>query len=280
MIRSLWDRTVICSLLTMDNRLHVGALLKAGRRARRVRQSFLADELGYSSAALSHVEAGKNRPSEELLRVYAEHLAAPGRKDQLFRLLSGPDPVRPEDVAALVTPEDPGHFLAIFKEVTSKYSRRQSSDRFSSSGLRSSSRLRSSSSEPSSKALLQHVVSTLQDHMQRQGGKVVLPGRDMSDFGTGFPISADLLDVSQSLVIDVKVSPVFNPRWVPAAIGNAVLLREHGFRFALCVTSSPDFKGRDDVVRALRQYDVRLIWTKIDVDDNGELRSVRFSERI
>ena len=262
----------------MDERLHLGALLKAARRARRVRQSFLADELGYSSAALSHVEAGKNRPSDELLQVYAEHVAAPGKKDEFIRLLASPDLARPEGVATLVTPDDPGHFLALFKEVTSKYSRRPSSDRLSSSSVRSSRRQRSPFGEPSSKELLEHVVSALQEHMQNQGGKVVLPGRDMSDFGTGFPISADLLDISQSLVIDVKVSPVFNPRWVPAAIGNAILLREHGFRFALCVTSSPDFKGRDDVVRALRQYDVRLIWTEVDVDDEGELRSVRFSE--
>ncbi|MGA1035921.1 MAG: helix-turn-helix domain-containing protein, partial [Ilumatobacteraceae bacterium] len=85
----------------MDERLLVGALLKAGRRARRVRQSFLADELGYSSAALSHVEAGKNRPSDEVLEVYARHLAAPGKAELLVRLLSDPETVRPEAVAEL-----------------------------------------------------------------------------------------------------------------------------------------------------------------------------------
>ena len=98
----------------------------------------------------------------------------------------------------------------------------------------------------------------------------------MSDFGTGFPISSDLIALTESLVIDVKVSPVFNPRWVPAAIGNAVLLREHGFRFALCVTSSPDFRGREDVIKALRRHDVRLMWANVDIDDEGFIVDVSF----
>jgi transcriptional regulator with XRE-family HTH domain len=259
----------------MDERLLVGALMKAGRRTRRVRQSFLADELGYSSAALSHVEAGKNRPSDEMLEVYARHLAAPGQAELLVRLLSDPESVRPEAVAELITPEDPAHFLAMFKEVTTKYSRRNSGERLSS-GFRSSSRQWSSRGEPSSKETLERVVSALQDHLQNRGGKVVLPGRDMSDFGTGFPISSDLIELTDSLVIDVKVSPVFNPRWVPAAIGNALLLREHGFRFALCVTSPPDFRGRDDVVRALRKYDVQLMWARVDIDDDGLIADIKF----
>jgi hypothetical protein len=120
-------------------------------------------------------------------------------------------------------------------------------------------------------------VSALQDHLQSRGGKVVLPGRDMSDFGTGFPISCDLIELNDSLVIDVKVSAVFNPRWVSAAIGNAVLLREHGFRFVLCVTSSPDFRGRDDVIRALSKHGVQLWWAKVDVDDEGFIGDVDIS---
>jgi hypothetical protein len=99
----------------------------------------------------------------------------------------------------------------------------------------------------------------------------------MSDFGTGFPISSDLIELTDSLVIDVKVSPVFNPRWVPAAIGNAVLLREHGFRFALCATSSPDFRGRDDVIRALSKHGVQLWWARVDIDDEGFIVDVELS---
>lgn len=259
----------------MDDKTQVGALLKAGRRARGVRQSELADELGFSSAALSHVEAGKNSASPDVLRAYAEKIAHPGKVEALIRALTSSDFIDPRSIAELITPDDPQHFLAIYREVVGNSSRRAPSERRASSSLRSSNRMWSSRPELPGRELWHQVISALQDHFQRRGGKVVIPGREVSDFGTGFPISADIIELTQSLVIEVKTSPMFKHSWVPAAIGNAVLLSDHDFRFALCVTAPRDFRGRDEVVRALHKYGVQLLWAMVDVNDDGDIRSIQ-----
>ena len=97
------------------------------------------------------------------------------------------------------------------------------------------------------------------------------PRRTVFDFSPVFLISADIIEFTKSIAIEVKTSPMVKHSWVPVAVGNAVWTCGHDFRFDLCVTAHEDFRNRDEVIRALRRYGVQPFWAMVDVDHAGDI---------
>src|SRR5215813_13112310 len=76
--------------------VHVGALLREWRAARRMSQLDLALEAEVSARHLSCVETGKAQPSREMVARLADALAAPLRERNALLMAAGYAPEYPE----------------------------------------------------------------------------------------------------------------------------------------------------------------------------------------
>jgi transcriptional regulator with XRE-family HTH domain len=83
--------------------VHVGALLREWRAARRLSQLDLALDAGVSSRHLSYVETGKSQPSREMVARLADTLHMPLRDRNALLMAAGYAPEYPE--RPLTTPE-------------------------------------------------------------------------------------------------------------------------------------------------------------------------------
>ncbi|HET9396089.1 MAG TPA: helix-turn-helix domain-containing protein, partial [Nitrospiraceae bacterium] len=83
--------------------IHVGALLREWRAARRLSQLDLALEAGVSSRHLSYVETGKAQPSRDMIARLADALEMPLREYNALLVAAGYAPKYRE--TALDTPE-------------------------------------------------------------------------------------------------------------------------------------------------------------------------------
>lgn len=249
----------------MFSRSIVGAILKAARRARGVRQGALAEELGMSQAALSHVESGRNAASQKVLEVYARRLVGPQAAPEFIELLNTGTPSSLARIAELVAPSNPKLFEATVDQlVSSKESRSPRSDWFEA-GFQASA-LQTVSSRPSrfdrstSFEERDDVMRALRSYITERGGRVLLAGRDSSDFGLGFPIKCDLIETTHSLVIEMRSPNRHDSRFLTEVVGKAVLLRDYGFKYVLCFLSPPSSKLDVISMETARRYGAAVIW--------------------
>lgn len=256
----------------MFDQRFLGAVLKAGRKVRGLRQGQMAAELGLTSAALSHVESGRNAASPRVLETYTRALVGAERAPALRELLLSGDPDRISELASMINPENPREFLALFEDL-----RGGSNVQFRRNEWRQFSTLSERKVDPrfGERSLLdrkkmieqrERAVEAIQEVIRSRGGRALIAGRESSDFGMGFPLRCDLIETTKSLVFEVRQSHRFDPRFVAEMVGKAVLLKEHGFTLVLCLMSPPMSKFDERAIEAIRTHGGRVAWMAADVE--------------
>ena len=264
----------------MFDQRFVGTVLKAGRKLRGLRQGQMAAELGLTSAALSHVESGRNAASPRVLETYARALVGTERAPALMELLLTGDPRRLSELAIMISPDDPREFLTIVDDLrgSSTLQTRSNEWRQISSYVerKLDSRIGERSLLDRKKMMEQRerAVEALQDFIRGRGGRVLISGRESSDFGMGFPLRCDLIETTNSLVFEVRQSHRFESRFVAEMVGKAVLLKERGFTLVLCLLSPPMSKFDEKAIEAVRSHGGRVTWIDSDLESFDEV--VRF----
>lgn len=265
----------------MFDQRFLGAVLKAGRKLRGLRQGQMAAELGLTSAALSHVESGRNAASPRVLETYSRALVGAERAPALRELLLSGDPDRLGELATMINPENPREFLALFEDLRGNANvqlRRNEWRQFSSFAERKIDPRFGERSLVDRRRLIEErerAIEALQDVIRIRGGRALIAGRESSDFGMGFPLRCDLIETTKSLVLEVRQTHRFDPRVVAEMVGKAVLLKEHGFTLVLCLLSPPMSKFDERAIAAIRAHGGRVTWITADPGSFDEI--VRFS---
>jgi transcriptional regulator with XRE-family HTH domain len=242
----------------------VGRILKTARKARGIRQGEMADLVGKTPAALSHIEAGRNAAPFDVLRIYAEHLFGLEHAGLFLECIEKGDESALRKIASLLDPDR---------------SRRVESYLFEK-GFDSADQLISrdwkvvtqntiprdfritylNTTAPSSFDERESTIRSLQALITERGGRFLIAGRDSPDFGTGFSMKCDLVETTRSLVIEVRAANRFESRFVTEMVGKAVLLSRQGFQFVLCFSSPPRSKLDLITVELARSFGAKVIW--------------------
>ena len=278
----------------MLDRATLGALLRAGRSVRGVKQSDLASSIPVTSPALSHVESGRNLPSDRILHAYAEVMVGPETADELVELLLRMSPSEIGAVADLVCPEDPQRFLAEYrnalgKAAASPQSRPEPTDKLTkerlselleafeeprtrSFGMRSSSQMfsRPTKLQPllriesrissQTKTNLQTTEETLAEFVEANGGQTLSTKTKSYEFGTGVDFRCDLVDIRHRVAYEIKSLDRLVGKTVAEFIGKAALLRKQDFRFVVCLTTPPSNEQQETTISTLKENGVLVIW--------------------
>jgi len=245
------------------NKALTGAVLKASRRLRGIRQADVAADLGLVATALSHVEAGRNMASAEVLRGYGRRLVDEKDVDRFVELMRSGKEGDLQRIAELVFPEDPDQLIqAVSDRLTS--GQRGSSQGWNFAPARLDSR-RVNYSKPISETprmfdQREPVMRALQSFIAMLGGRTLLSGRESQDFGMGFSMKCDLVETTHSLVVDVKSTNRFESRAVAEIVGKSVMLNKHGFRYVLCFTAQPNSRTDKLTLELAREYGASVIW--------------------
>lgn len=277
----------------MADRLSVGSVLKAARQARKVRQTKIAERAEVSSAALSHVEAGRNHPTIGTLKAYAEFVVDPEDTEEFFDILRGSDLLPLPRLAQMISPTNPERFLLLYKEARRRGKARSeiSTDRSVNEGVQPSliaeqhsgltgasfgapSRSGKSSSSQFSvaaRAEMEKVSQRLQQYLTKNGGRPIIPGGPSSDLGFGVSIECDLIEMTRSLVFELKSLHHLEDLRIVEMIGRASLLRMHEFQLVICLLSRPETPTAQKVTDILRKAGASVIWatTEGDPEDQG-----------
>lgn len=280
----------------MLDRSQLGAVLRAGRKIRRIKQSTLAETLDIGAPALSHVEAGRNQPSDRVLELYANAIVGPERSRDLIALLLRVDDSQISEVAEFISPERPDDFLDAYRDALRKSTRSRSvrleqrvmswnarddddyddeDDYPPSQGLRSMSSfpqmLKSSpqviASHPPSSMFSARLVEDKKSVSQRLvdlikaiGGQVLLTKTKTFEFGSGVSVHCDLIDITNKIAFELKNVDRLDSKTVVRAVGTAELLRNEGFRYVLCVTSDPRSRDNSGALQTLKAKGISVIW--------------------
>ena len=278
----------------MLDRSQLGAVLRAGRKIRRIKQSSLAEALDIGAPALSHVEAGRNQPSDRVLELYANAIVGPERSRDLIALLLRVDDSQISEVAEFISPERPDDFLGAYRDALRKSTRSRpvrleqrvmswnarddddyDDDYLPSQGLRSTSSfhqvLKSSpqiiASHPPSSMFSTRLVEDKKSVSQRLvdlikaiGGQVLLTKTKTFEFGSGVSVHCDLIDITNKIAFELKNVDRLDSKTVVRAVGTAELLRNEGFRYVLCVTSDPRSRDNSGALQTLKAKGISVIW--------------------
>ena len=277
----------------MLDRSQLGAVLRAGRKIRRVKQSDLAAALDISAPALSHVEAGRNQPSDRVLELYANAIVGTERSGDLIALLLRVDDSQISEVANFISPERPENFLDAYREARRKSTSSRSApleqrmmswqshvdgdddESPVSRGMRSTSSfpqvLKSSSrivaSHPPTSMFSARLVEDkksisqqLIDVIKVNGGQALLTKTKTFEFGSGVSIHCDLIDITNKIAFELKNVDRLDSKTVVRAVGTAELLRNEGFRYVLCVTADPGSRDNSAALQTLESRGVSVIW--------------------
>lgn len=273
-------------LATMADRLSIGSVLKAARQAKKVRQTEIAKQAGLSSAALSHVEAGRNQPTIGTLQAYAHFVVASDDQEEFLRILRGSDLLPLPRLAELISPADPDNFLLLYDDARRRGSMRSdmssgrspevlleselSAPNLSFSRLTSrqlTSDLRISNHEtlshrPSVDA--ERVLATMRDFLALKGGRPIVPGGPTSDLGFGVQVACDLIEMTRSLVVELKSLDRLVDQETIELMGKTSLLKMHDYEFVVCLISRPTEASHLRAVDMLRRAGAKIVWPNPD----------------
>lgn len=269
----------------MADRLSIGSVLKAARQARRVHQTLIATRAKLSSAALSHVESGRNHPNVETLKAYAQCVVEPADTAEFIEILRSSDVLPLSRLSELVSPDDPDKFLLLFDEAYRRGNAK--SDSTSRSPLNSSpsqgfpstapivtapttklssNLLSTYRQNPPIRAVVaeESLIRALQLFLSSRGSRPIIPGGHSSDLGFGIQISCDLIEMSRSLVFEVKSPNLVSDDVLIDLIGKSSLLNMNDFKFVVCLTTEPATDEYKTLVQTLRRGGAKVIWPKTD----------------
>ena len=280
----------------MLDRSQLGAVLRAGRKIRRIKQSDLAAALDISAPALSHVEAGRNQPSDRVLELYANAIVGSERSRDLIALLLRVDQSQITEVAEFISPKRPDDFLDAYREALRKstksrpvrleqrvmsWSPQDDDDYYEddvhlpSQGLRSMSSLhqllksspRTVASHPPSSMYSARLVEDkktvsqlLIDLIKARGGQALSTKTRTFEFGSGVSVHCDLIDIANKIAFELKNVDRLDSKTVIRAVGTAELLRNEGFRYVLCVTADPRSRDNSGALQTLESKGISVIW--------------------
>lgn len=268
-------------LPAMADRLSLGSVLKAARQVRGARQGQIADELGVSSAALSHVEAGRNHATRQILTAYAHHVVDEPDQAEFIEIMRGSDQLPLDRLARMINPAEPEKFLLLFEDAHRRADFR--SDSSTDRGPRSMPPAQSSMGyqsrqafAPDSLKAVDSFVSdesvqrrwtqegshlrVLQDFLASHGGKPVITGPQPVDLGIGLEVTADLLEMTHSLIVEFKALNSTFVKSVMDLAGKAAVLKANGFQFVVCLTEAPTTDQHIELVELLRKAGASVIW--------------------
>jgi transcriptional regulator with XRE-family HTH domain len=266
----------------MADRLSLGSVLKAARQARGVQQTTIAERAEVSSAALSHVEAGRNHPTIGTLKAYAEFVVGPEDTAEFLEILRGSDLLPMRRLAQMISPTDTERFLLLYNEAHRRGRARSeiSTDR-NFSGLTRSSLITEEQSdsirenfEPPSgswksssarspiaaSAEIEELCRSLQQYLTENGGRPIIPGGPTSDLGFGVRVDCDLIEMTKSLVFECKSLDHLEDQEIVELIGRASLLRMYEFQLVICLMSRPETPSEQRVTDMLRKAGASVIW--------------------
>lgn len=251
----------------MASKRLTGIILKTARSARGIRQSDIASELGVTSAALSHIEAGRNTASRQVLQAYAERLVGNRDAGRLVKLLEPESTDNLAKIAELINPSDPKAFEEFVREATvpSHQPRHDTSWNFASFDAVPLRALSSRTIREERSATLDErdaLTKALRHFIADRGGRTLIAGRDSSDFGMGFSVKCDLIETTHSLVIEIRAANRSEARVIPELVGKSVLLNEQGFKFVLCFTAPPTSRLDEVAMATVRRFGAAVIWAQ------------------
>jgi transcriptional regulator with XRE-family HTH domain len=272
----------------MLERSQLGALLRASRVVHDVKQSELAASIPVSPAALSHVESGRNLPSDRVLQAYADVAVDAEVVTDFIDLLMRIGPSEIGAIADLVSPTDAKRFLveyskALDKTIDKPQSRpepqHRSAPMWASAspdfGVRSNrvnfQRLTSPVVEPSFQRLESLVISqtkfehksveeVLSEFVNSNGGQTLSTKTKSYEFGSGIDFRCDLVDISHRVAFEVKSVDRITSKSIIELVGKGTLLSNEGFRLVLCLTTEPVDEQSLSAVDTLRSNNVLVIW--------------------
>jgi transcriptional regulator with XRE-family HTH domain len=200
----------------MPNKRALGLILKTARKSRGIRQGDISPELGITPAALSHIEAGRNTASPEVLEAYARHLVKSDDVHRLVRALLSVDSDSLTEISALLNPSDPEGFEKYITQAIASHGESSRMSQWNFSPLDSVPRramwsMTKESSNSKSFHERDSVTRALRSFIIERGGKVLIAGRESSDFGLGFSMKCDLVETTKSLVIWASNSSCVSP---------------------------------------------------------------------
>ena len=269
----------------MADRLSIGSVLKAARQARRVQQTLIATRAKVSSAALSHVESGRNHPNVETLKAYAQCVVEPADASEFIEILRSSDQLPLGRLSELVSPDDPDRFLLLYDEAyrrgNAKSDVSTEGHLDSSPGRRlptaapiasapttrlSSSWLSPSRQNPPIRGVVdgESLVRSLQLFLTSRGSRPLIPGGHSSDLGFGVQVSCDLIEMTRSLVFEVKSPNLVSDDVLIDLIGKSSLLKMNDFSFIVCLTNEPTTDEQKTLVETLRRGGAKVIWPNSD----------------
>jgi len=270
----------------MADRLSIGSVLKAARQSRKVQQTKVAERAQLSSAALSHVEAGRNHPTVGTLKAYAEFVVDPEDIDEFLTILRGSDLLPLNRLAAMISPTDQERFLLLYDEARrrgrarSEMSTDRTLDGPTGSGPTADDRTSPNESsldhgshtwqsslsrtQRASGAEIEAMSRRLQVYLSERGGRPLVPGGRTSDLGLGVQIACDLIEMTRSLVFEFKSSIQLGDNETVELLGRASLLKMHDFRLVICLLSRPSSAVELNLADMLRRAGASVIWVVPD----------------
>lgn len=277
----------------MLDRTYLGAILRTCRVLRGIKQSDLAASISVSAAALSHVESGRNLPSDRVLQAYADTVMNGDSAGEFIDLVMRVNPGEIGAVANLAHPSDPERFMAEFQRSLSKTlekpqaresapwkpasptERQPDVALFQSRGLRSMSnplRLAAPATPPSysstfdSKVISgiksdeESTLDLLAEFIHQHDGQLLTSKSKSYEFSTGVDISCDFIDIRHRIAFETKRLDRLTTKSIIEFVGKATMFRTEDFRFVVCLVSRPETEQQEKLVRTLRSNSVLVIW--------------------
>jgi len=272
----------------MLERSNLGALLRASRVVHGIKQSELAASIPVSPAALSHVESGRNLPSDRVLQAYAKVAVDPEVADDFIDLLMRIGPSEISAVADMVCPGEPERFMAeystaLLQTIDKPQSRPEPQNRAAQMwasastdvGVRSNrvnfQQLASLEVEPNFHRFESRVISQtkfehrsveemLSEFVILNGGQTLSTKTKSYEFGSGIDFRCDLVDIHHKFAFEVKSLDRITSKSVIELVGKATLLADEGFRFVLCLTTAPNDEQSQSTIETLRSNRVLVVW--------------------
>jgi len=272
----------------MLDRSYLGALLRASRVVHGIKQSELAASIQVSPAALSHVESGRNLPSDRVLHAYAEVAVDPEVAADFIDLLMRIGPSEVSAIADLVSPTDPERFLgeyakALDKTIDKPQSRPEplrrtapmwnfpqlveeleivSANFVESPSLNFDPSLYKLESRVMSQTKFEHVSveEALSEFVTSNGGQTLSTKTKSYEFGSGIDFRCDLVDIRHRIAFEVKSLDRISSKSIIELVGKAKLLANEGFQLVLCLTTEPVDQQSLAAVETLRTNNLLVIW--------------------
>jgi len=265
-------------------------LLRAARKFRGLRQSDVADLLDLTPAAVSHFETGRTVPDSQKLLRLARHLVGSDHAARCVEFLEDPTDPHVQGLAELLSPRNPQDFLNYLHDTPKSRVRISHPDDgwntpsreeapvsrdFGNWSLLAGSR--STTNPPpslrgSAKLLNEYdgsrsdsrldVIDFLEQKIRERRGQVARQGRQPLVLDDGTEIRADLVDIANGRIYEVKGSNSYLPQLVAEAIGKSSILHDRKLTYVLCLARAPRDEDEYSMVGRIRSAGGEVIWVE------------------